>query len=64
MIIIIIFRLKIEQKADKKSDKPSQTRELFKDGHSEMYIMDAKGNGNIGRYFNVSVSNTRYFSRS
>jgi hypothetical protein len=53
------FAAVTEPKESDKSKRPKNrsVREFF--GHEEYcYIMDAKNNGNIGRYLNVSLFNT------
>ncbi len=45
----------IPKKKEKKKEFVS-VRKYFGDAGREVFIMDAKGSGNIGRYLNVSIS--------
>lgn len=56
-LLVYIILVPSNENTKKKKEKKQFTsiRKYYGDSEDDVYIMDAKGTGNIGRYLNVSV---------
>lgn len=56
-LLVYIILVPSNENTRKKKEKKQFTsiRKYYGDSEDDVYIMDAKGTGNIGRYLNVSV---------